>query len=619
MIGLAPLLFLAFSVAAGSGPQAGRVPERASLEKRYKWDLADLYADRDAWEADFALCQKWIDKLAGMKQQMAKSPQALLAVLELRDELGVKLERVFAYAMLLRDQDTREADPQAMHDRTRSLGVKYSEATSWIEPGLLAMPDNQLTTWCQENDKLAIYQHAFDDLLRQRRHVLSAREESLLAMAGKMAGTAQQAFTMLANADLKFPTIKDAEDNEVELSEGRYALYLQSPDRGLRERAFKGTLGAYLAFRNTIAATLAGAVERDIFHARTHNYESALQAALDPDNVPVAVYDNLIATVRSHLPKLHRYMEIRRRKLGIDQVHIYDTFVPLVDEEAPTIGYNEAVSTVMDGLAPLGPEYVDPTVKAFGGRWIDVYETQGKRSGAYSMGTYSCHPYILLNYNDTYKDMFTITHEMGHAMHTWFTQRNQPPVYGDYPIFLAEVASTTNEVLLGEYLRKRATTRAEKLFLINLAVENIRGTVVTQTMYAEFEKYIHAEAERGGALTFDIMAAAYRNLAHDYYGPAYAHDEEMDGYWLRIPHFYRGFYVYKYATSYCAAAALAERIMHGEPGALEGYLGFLKSGSSDYPIEILRKAGVDLSTPDPIAATMELFGHLLDELEALLE
>jgi oligoendopeptidase F len=521
--------------------------------------------------------------------------------------------------MLVRDQDTRESAPQAMFDRVSSLGVKYSEALSWFQPELLAMPAETLQSWCRANPKLAVYEHAFDDVLRQRRHVLNAREEELLAMGGKLAQAPRNVFTMLTNADMKFPIIKDAEGNDVELSEGRYSLYMQSSDRGLRRRAFAGTLGAYLAFKNTIAATLAGSIQKDVFYARTHNYDSALHAALDPDNVPVAVYDNLIATIRQHLPKLHRYMEIRRRKLGIDQVHIYDTFVPLVDAEAPKIGYDDAVAKIIEGLAPMGDEYLDPMSKGFASRWIDVHETQGKRSGAYSMGIYAVHPYILLNYNDTYNEMFTVAHEMGHSMHSWFTQHNQPPVYGDYPIFLAEVASTANEIALGDHLRKGAADKAEKLFLVNLAVESIRGTVINQTMWAEFEKLTHAAAEGAEPLTYETLSVMYRGLVKEYFGPSFGYDQEVDGYWLRIPHFYRGFYVYKYATSYCASTALATRILNNEPGALQAYRNFLEAGSSDYPIEILKQAGVDMSTPQPIHDTMELFGQLLDELETLLQ
>ncbi len=604
------------------GQDSGKLPERSEIDEAYKWDLTTMYTDLKAWEGDFQKCEQMMERLAGMRGEVSKSPENLHRFLKLQEDFSTTLEKVFAYAMLYKDQDTRASEPQAMFDRSYSLAVKSGEAVSWFDPEILSLPDGQLMTWCRTHPDLRIYEHAFDDLLRQQEYVLSEREEELLAMTGKLASAPRQAFEMLTNADMEFPAIEGPDGDEVELSEGRYSLYMQSPDRVLRERAFKGTLGAYLKYKNTIAATLAGSVQGDVFRARARGYDSALHAALNPDNVPVDVYKNLIATMHEHLPKLHRYMEIRRKALGIDKVHLYDTFVPMVPGEPPQIGYDNAVETIMVGLEPLGPEYLKPMKKAFTSRWIDVYETQGKRSGAYSMGTYATHPFILLNYNDTYNEMFTVAHEMGHSMHTWFTQHNQPPVYGDYPIFLAEVASTCNEIILGEYLREQARVagdRERQLFLVNLALESIRGTVMTQTMWAEYEMILHEQAEQGAPLTYDTMSGIYRDIVTQYYGPAYEHDEEVSGYWLRIPHFYRGFYVYKYATSYCASVALAERVLSGDPEKLDAYLGFLKAGSSDYPIDILEEAGVDMSTPAPIHATMNLFGELCEELEVLLE
>jgi oligoendopeptidase F len=619
VLGLFAILLLTASGPAGAGQGLGKVPERSQLDARYAWDLSAMYANREAWEADFKACEQNVSTMAGLKGTTAKSPEALLNFLTLSDNLSVRFSKLGAYASLLKDQDTRQPDPQAMYDRVMSLAVKLQEAGSWFESEILALPDGNLLEWCKDHPKLAVYTHHFQDLLRQKQHVLSAREEELMAMSGKVAAAPREAFTMLANADMKFPTIKDEAGNDVELSEGRYGLLMRSPDRALRERAFKKTLEAYLAFKNTMAATLAGSVQGDIFEARARHYGSALEAALAPDNIPVSVYDNLIATVRANLPKLHRYMEIRRRKLGIDKVHLYDTFVPLIEGEAPKIGFDDAVATITKALAPMGREYADPMAKAFQSRWIDVYETQGKRSGAYSESTYSTHPYILMNYTNTYDDMFTTAHEMGHAMHSWFSQHSQPPIYGDYPIFLAEVASTSNEVILGDYLRKNARNDAERLFLVNTALEGIRGTVINQTMWAEYEKRIHAEAEQGAPLTFETMSKIYRDLVVQYFGPAFAYDDEVGGYWLRIPHFYRGFYVYKYATSYSASVALAKGIMSGNAKDLSAYLGFLKAGSSNYPIEILKKAGIDMSSPKPIQDTMDLFGQLLDELESLLK
>ena len=605
-----------FCSSAGQGQ--GKVPEHSEMDPKFTWDLSALYASREAWEMDYKSCEQGIAGFAGMKGTITKSPEALLRFLKLADDVSVKLSRVTVYASLSKDEDTRRPESQAMYDRATTLGVRLGEATAWANPELLAMPDGDLIAWCKGDPKLSIYAHHFEDLLRQKQHVLSAREEEMMAMTGKLAAAPRQAYTMLANADLKFPSIKDDKGNEVQLSEGRYALFMRSPDRGLRERAFRETLRAYLAFKNTMAATLAGSIQGDIFAARARHYGSALEAALSPDNVPVAVYDSLIATMHANLPRMHRYMDIRRRKLGLDRLHLYDTFVPLIEGESPKIAYDAAVDTIVRGLAPLGKEYIGPMGQAFRDRWIDVYETQGKRSGAYSSDCFLVHPYILMNYNDSYDAMFTTAHEMGHAMHSWFAQHNQPPIYADYPIFLAEVASTSNEIILGDYLRKHAENDAEKLFLVNNALESIRGTVINQTMWAEFEKLLHAEAEKGAALTYETMSGIYKNLVLRYFGPSFVYDDEVGGYWLRVPHFYRGFYVYKYATSYCASAALARGVLSGDSNRLEAYLGYLKAGSSDYPIEILRKAGVDMSTPSPIQATMDLFDQLLDELEALL-
>lgn len=619
---LLPSLSVGLLLPADADAQSGDVPERSELDVEYTWNLERMYPSLDAWEADFGECAKYVDKLASYEGVVTESPQKLGEYLALRDEAYPKLERLFAFAMLMRDQDTRESNPQAMFDRVRSLAVRLSQATSWFEPQVLSLPENRLMNWVKTEPRLNIYEHSFENLIRQQEHVLSAREEELMAMVGKVAGTPQQAFNMLTNADMEFPTIKDSEGNDAQVSEGRYILFMEASDRDVRRRAFKALLGAYLQYKNTIAATLAGSIHGDVFQARARNYDSALHAALAPDNVPVEVYHNLIDTIHDNLPTLHRYMELRRQQLGIDNVHLYDTFVPLVRGAAPKIEYEDAVATIIAGLQPLGPEYLEPMIAGFGSRWIDVYENKGKRSGAYSMGTYLSPPYILLNYNNTYNDMFTTAHEMGHSMHSWFTAHNQPPVYGDYPIFLAEVASTCNEVILGEYLRKQARAAGDtekELFLVNLALESIRGTVINQTMWAEYELMLHEAAENDQPLTYETMADMYGGLVKRYFGPAYAHDDEVDGYWLRIPHFYRGFYVYKYATSYSASVALAKRVLSGDPEKLEAYLGFLKAGSSDYPIEILKRAGVDMNTPKPIEDTMTLFGELLDDLERLLK
>jgi len=615
------VVIIGFSVAQSEPqkPGQGKVPERQQVDSKYTWDLTTMYPNQEAWEADYKACEQSKVVLQKMKGTIAASPEALLKYLALVDDVSVKLDKLAAYANMLKDQDTRQPGPQGMYDRATTLSVKLDEASSWFEPEVLAVPERKLKGWLKNNPKLAIYTHRIDNLLRQRKHILSAREEELMAMSGKVTAVPREAYSMLANADMAFPTIKDDKGEDLQLSEGRYALFMRSTDRTLRERAFKKTLSTYLAYKNTMAATLAGSVQKDIFQARARHYGSALEAALAPDNIPVSVYENLIATIHSNLPKLNRYMEIRRKRLGIDKVHLYDTFLPLIEGESPKIGFDDAVKTIIKGLEPLDQEYLDPMAQAFQSRWIDVYETLGKRSGAYSMGVYASHPYILLNYNDTYDEMFTVAHEMGHSMHTWFSQHNQPPVYFNYPIFLAEVASTSNEIILSDYLRKNAKDKSEKLFLVNNALESIRGTVINQTMWAEYEKLIHEQAEQGAPLTYDTMSKLYRKLVQEYFGPSFEYDDEVDGYWLRVPHFYRGFYVYKYATSYSASTALSKGVLSGDKNKLNAYLDFLRAGGSDYPIETLKKAGVDMSSPQPIQDTMDLFGELLDQLEELLK
>jgi oligoendopeptidase F len=615
------ITIIGFSVALSETQKAGKgkVPERKQVDPKYTWDLTTMYPNQETWEADYRTCEQSQDALQKLKGTISASPEALLKYLTLVDDVSVKLDKLLAYANMLKDQDTRQPGPQGMYDRGTTLSVKLDEASSWFEPELLAIPEQKLGGWLKNNSKLSIYAHRIDNVLRQRQHILSAREEELMAMSGKVTAVPREAYSMLANADMVFPTIKDDKGEDVQLSEGRYALFMRSTDRALRENAFKKTISTYLNYKNTMAATLAGSVQKDIFEARARHYGSALEAALAPDNVPVSVYENLIATIHNNLPKLHRYMEIRRKKLGVDKVHLYDTFLPLIEGESPKIDFDAAVKTIINGFQPLGPEYLEPMTKAFQSRWLDVYETQGKRSGAYSLSVYASHPYILLNYNDTYDQMFTVAHEMGHSMHSWFSQHSQPAVYFSYPIFVAEVASTGNEIILSDYLLQHAKDKAEKLFLVNNLLESIRGTVINQTMWAEFEKLIHDQAEKGEPLTYDTMSKIYRKLVLEYFGPSFEYDDEVDGYWLRVPHFYRGFYVYKYATSYSASTALTKGVLSRDRNKMDAYLGFLKAGGSDYPIEILKKAGVDMSSPKPIQDTMDLFGELLDQLEDLLK
>ena len=605
--------------AARAGGQSSGVPTRDEIPEKYKWNLQAIYPDQRAWEADYARCQGMIDQLKQRKGTLAGSAQELLQTLELRDETMWLVDKLVVYANQLSDQDTGNGVALGLKSRATTLGVAFNQASSWIEPELLALPAETLRSWCQEHSGLTVYGHYLDNVIRQKAHTLSAREEELLAMAGSLATAPRDTFTVLSNAEMSWPAIKDEQGKEVTLSSGRFNKYLRSMDRRVRREAFFGCMKAFKAFENTYATTLNGAVQRDLYPTKARHFDSCLEYTLFPDNLPVSLYTNLVQTINRHLPLLHRWAKLRKEVLKLDELHVYDLYQPVVEGVDREIEYDGAVESIIAALAPLGAEYCAPMKRGFASRWIDVFETQGKRSGGYSWGSYDTPPFILLNYNKTLDEVSTIAHEMGHSMHSYFTHRNQPKVYGDYSYFVAEVAAIFNEILLQEHLLKNTDDPRERAFLLNHAIDRLRGTVFRQVMFAEFEQGVHEQAERGQALTAETMGKFYVDVFHKYWGPELVRDPEHAPYWARIPHFYRYFYVYRYATSYCAAAALAQGVLEDRPGALEAYLGFLKSGSSDYPLEILKKAGVDLTTPAPIEATMERFERMLDEIEPLLK
>jgi oligoendopeptidase F len=597
-----------------------KVPERSEIDAAYKWAPETIFPDLDAWEAEFARLEADIPKIEKFKGKLGDSPEVLLTLLKLHDEIGPRFESVWVYASLRADEDTRVGQYQALKDRLRGLGVKYGQATAWVDPEITSIEWDTLDEWMKGNKELAAYRQWLHDLFRQKQYILSTREEELIALAGQVRAVPRNAYNLLANADLQYPTITDADGNQVELSDSAFYIFMRNPDRRVRKDAYEGIVGTYRNFRNTAAALLNGGVQNHVFNVRARGYDSCLQAALDGSNIPVGVYDNLINTVNENLHLLHRYQTIRRRVLGLeDGVHAYDLFAPLTSEATLEYTYGEAVDTMIKALAPLGEEYVSTVGKGIESRWIDVYPTKGKRSGAYSSGSYKTQPYILLNFHGGYEDMSTLAHEMGHSMHSHLTRHNQPYVYGDYTTFCAEVASTTNEILLQEYVLERISDPQQKLFLLGELLEGFRGTVFRQTMFSEFEQRIHEMAEQGRPLTADTMGAAYGEIMRKYYGPDYTHDELVDNYWIRIPHFYYNFYVYKYATSHCAAANIASRIMEGEPGAVDAYLSVLKSGSSQYSIALLKMARVDMTTPQPIQDAMRLFERMLDQTEELLQ
>ncbi len=594
-----------------------KVPCRDEIPLEYTWDLTTIYPDDTAWEQDVARLEQMLPEIAALKGTLSAGPRELLRVLETRDRVYMLLEQIYVYAMRRRDSDSTDAQAQALAERAGTLLARVSAAAAFIEPEILAVPDATIQVWLNEEPALQVYRYALEELARQRAHVRSAEVEALLAEVGDIARAPNTVFDMLTEADLTFGTIEDEHGNPVQLSQGRYGRFMESKNRRVRRDAFKTLYQGFGSLRNTLGTLLAAEVRTHVFYARARNYESCLHAALEPHDIPIDVYTNLVATVDRNLPRLHRYMSIRKRLMGLDELHMYDLYAPLVPEVDITVKYDEAVAMIQAGLAPLGPEYAAALKQTFGSRWIDVYENVGKASGAYSDGAYTTAPFILLNYQDRLNDMFTLAHELGHSMHSFFTRRTQPYVYGNYTMFVAEVASTLNEALLTDYLLKTRDDPALRKHLIVQQLEDIRTVLFRQTMFATFELDIHRRAEAGEPLTADRMSELYRALVERYHGPEVVIDDEIALEWARIPHFYRSFYVYQYATGISAALALSRQILEEGQPAVERYLQFLSSGSSRSSIDLLRDAGVDMTTPQPIQQALDTFDRLLDELEAL--
>lgn len=592
--------------------------KRDDIEQEYKWDLESIFPSDEVWENSYTTLQRRLPELEALKGTLAQNGQALLAVLQKRDELFEGLESLFVYASMRKDEDTTNSKYQGMYDRAMQLVVSASTIASYIEPEILAIPQTTLDRFVQDTTGLGVYKHQLDDLNRKRPHVRSAEVEAILAAAGEISDAPDSIFSMIENADLRLPLIKDEEGEEVPLTKGNYLVYIRSTDRRVRKEAFEGMHTTFLRQRNTIATTLSSQVKGHIFYTRQRGYASGRERALAQYNIPVSVYDNLVETVGEHNYLLNRYMKLRKRLLHLDELHMYDLYVPMVEERADEISYEEAREIVQAALAPLGEDYGEILKRAFKQRWIDVYETPGKRSGAYSGGGYATHPFILLNFQNKRDSMYTLAHELGHSMHSYFTRSRQPFQYGDYTIFVAEVASTLNEGLLTEYLLRTSTDPAVRLAILNHSLEDLRGTLFRQTMFAEFEQQIHNQAEQGEPLTADTLSAMYHALNEKYYGAEAVVDELIDIEWARVPHFYYNFYVYQYATGISAALALVQQIMQEGKPAVERYLQFLSSGSSDYSIELLKKAGVDMTSPEPVRQALKVFDTHLSEMEKLL-
>ena len=597
----------------------GALRERSEIDESFQWNLADVYPDDDAWEADFRAVENALREFAKYKGRLRESANTLFECIGKREAVEQILGKLYLYAGLKNDEDSRIPRYQAFRDRVTGLSARLQQETAYIHPEILEIPKERLWQFLDERPERQIYRHYFEDLLRSREHVLPASEENLLAMSTEIAQGPYHIFSMFNNADLKFPSIKDENGEKVEVTKGRYLRFMESPDRRVREDAFGAMYGAYAGWKNTLAATLSTAVKKNIFYARARRYSSALQAALDGDNIPPAVYQNVVKTIGRHLQPLHRYGALRKQILQLDALQPWDLFVPLVQEDDPDVDFAQARSIVLEALRPLGDTYLQALSAGMDGGWIDVYENQGKRSGAYSWSTYGVHPYVLLNFNNRMNDMFTLAHEMGHALHSYFTHKNQPFVYGDYTIFVAEVASTLNEALLMNHLIKNTREPRKKFYLLNQYADQIRSTVYIQTLFAEFEKAVHEKAEAGTALTAELLSDMTRELYTRYLGPELEMGTLYQINWARIPHFYYNFYVYKYVTGFSAATALAKKIMAGDQAARDAYLTFLGRGSSDYSINLLRAAGVDMTSPEPIKATTAVLNDLVEQMETLKE
>jgi oligoendopeptidase F len=598
---------------------ASALPHRHEIPTELTWDLESIYPFDADWERDFVAVAQALPGLAAFQGRLGESGDALLRALRARDEAAGMLGRLFVYAQMRHHEDTTVSTYQALFDRVSTLANEFGATTAFMAPEILAIPEDRLREFLANTPGLDLYGHELDEVLRERAHVLSAEMEALLAQAGEMGSAPEHIYEMLENADLKLPAVRDEHGVETRLTQGNYvARFLESHDGRVRRDAFEAMLGTYRDFRNTLAATLAAQVKRDTFFARAHRYPSALEAALSPLNIPVSVYTTLVETVGRNLAPLHRYLELRKRVLGLDELHMYDLYVPLVQEVEYRVAYEEAQRTVAQALAPLGARYVEAAEAGFRRRWIDVMESEGKRSGAYSSGTYGTQPFILLNYQGNMDSMYTLAHELGHSMHSYLTWGTQPFPYGHYTLFLAEVASTLNEALLTHHLLRTTQDRALRLYVINHHLETIRTTLYRQTLFAEFEHEIHARSEAGEALTPDLLIAAYTAVNRKYYGGPVVVDDLIGYEWERIPHFYYTFYVYQYATGISASLALAQQILDEGQPAVDRYLRFLSSGSSDFSINLLRAAGVDMSSPEPVRRALDTFSTYVTEMEGLL-
>ncbi len=589
---------------------------RAEIPVEDRWAIEDLYPNDDAFLSEFQAVEQQIPHFsAEFATTLSQSPQQLATCLKTLFSLEQRCERLIVYANQKLHEDTANSTYQDFSDRTTRLSVQFSQTVAFFEPELLSIPEETLQAFLK-TDVVAPFRRTIKEIIRNRAHILSAPLEQLLSSAGEMAGGASEIFSAFTNADLKFPLITDEHGDQVELTEVRYVPFLKSQNRSVRKEAFEALFSTYGIYRNTLAATFSANVKQSLFFARARGFKSTREASLFYNRIPLSVYDNLVQTVNDNLSLLHRYIDLRKQLLHMDQLHMYDLYVPMVPDVTMNFPFAKAKETVLKSLAPLGKEYQNTLHQAFQERWIDVYENRGKRGGAYSWGAYGVHPYVLLNHKDDLNSVFTLAHEMGHALHSYYSDRAQPYQYAGYKLFVAEVASTCNESLLIRYLLSQVKEKDQRLYLINHFLEEFRGTVFRQTMFAEFEQKAHELAAAGEPLTADRLCTIYREFNQTYFGSDVILDDGIEMEWARIPHFYTPFYVYQYATGFSAAIALSQRILE-ENGAAD-YLSFLQGGCSKDPIDLLKDAGVDMTTPAPIEHALSLFSSLLDQMEEAL-
>ena len=594
------------------------VLQRNEINEKDTWDLSTIFETDQKWEEELALLTEDTKEAASLEGHLLDSAESLLNITERYLDLSRRLEKLYVYAHMKNDQDTRVAKYQEYYAKAMTLYSQLDQVFSFYEPEFMAITEEQYQNFLAEEPKLQPYKHFFDKLLQNKDHVLSQREEELLAGAGEIFGAASETFAILDNADIVFPFVKDEDGNEVQLSHGVYMRLVESKNREVRRGAYEALYSTYEQYQHTYAKTLQTNVKVQNYRAKVRNYKSAREAALAANFVPESVYDNLVSAVRKHLPLLHRYLALRSKILGIPDLKMYDVYTPLSSVEY-SFTYEEALKKAEEALAVLGEDYLSRVKRAFSERWIDVYENQGKRSGAYSGGSYDTNAFMLLNWQDNLDNLFTLVHETGHSMHSSYTRETQPYVYGDYSIFLAEIASTTNENILTEKLLQEVQDDATRFAILNNFLDGFRGTVFRQTQFAEFEHAIHQADQNGEVLTSEFLNKLYADLNQEYYGLSKEDNPQIQYEWARIPHFYYNYYVYQYSTGFAAASALAEKIVHGSQDDRDRYIDYLKAGKSDYPLNIMRKAGVDMEKEDYLNDAFAVFERRLDEFEALVE